>query len=117
MQLKMGNSRISLGIGLAEGGLPRLSGSAGCCRKDELFHVIPRHSIELPLLHVLGADPVVEIDGKRVPVEDRPLHPSATPSMGFANEVTEHRDPETGLPEIGGDENILQVERRESEEA
>src|SRR3712207_2423696 len=80
----------------------------------------PRQDTERPALPWAGADAVVEGDGRRVPVEDRPFHAVAALSQGAAGEVGEDQAAETGAAVFRLHVHVLDVEagqRREGAKA
>src|SRR2546427_379668 len=71
---------------------------------------------EDPLLPEAGAQPPVEADRRRVPVEHRPLHAPAATAHGDPREGPQQRAAGAGAARLGQHEEIFQVEGRLAQE-
>ena len=69
-----------------------------------------RQPVDLPLLHRDGAEPLVEADGRRVPLQDAPLEPAAAPLDGERGERGEQPSAESQAAPLGDDEEVFEID-------
>src|SRR5258705_936974 len=76
---------------------------------------LPGHPEGRPVVERLRAEPFVELDRRRIPVEHRPFESPAAALDGDARERREQLPADPEPPELGLDEQILEIEAAAAE--
>ena len=93
------------------GGTPAPRGikCPGSAAPGQIGEVLPRHAVDRPLVHGLGGEGEIEVDGGLVPVQAPPLQPSAALLHGDGGQPLEQGQAVALAPVLRADEQILQV--------
>lgn len=91
-------------------------GSGGTAASGVLGERCSGEAKDCPILHWDGAEFLVEIDRRLIPIEHGPLHASATTRVGDGGEVEQQGATVTGAAVIGANEEIFEIETGFGEE-
>src|SRR5437867_5731758 len=87
-----------------------------CSFSGEIVQCFADQSEDGPIVHWSGSDALVEIDGRLVPVEHRPLHPPASALLRQAGEMSQQRFSVAAAAHLRLDEEILEIDSGLAEE-